>query len=77
VQRNEGIDAVIVDSVLRVRKGLQGPSQNASTNGVDGATLVVPSSSASVPTINEAAEGLQGLDLNGHAPKLVGQAQKA
>jgi glycerophosphodiester phosphodiesterase len=54
LQRNEGIDAVIVDSVLKVRKGLQGPSQDAGTNSVNGATLVVPPTS--VPTINEASE---------------------
>jgi glycerophosphodiester phosphodiesterase len=68
VQRNEGIDAVIVDSVLRVRKGLQGPSQ-----GVNGATLVVPSDS--VPTINEATEALQGLDMNSHVPNPAEQTQ--
>ncbi|KAL5116773.1 Glycerophosphocholine phosphodiesterase [Pleosporales sp. CAS-2024a] len=62
LQRNEGIDAVIVDSVLRVRKGLQGPSQDGSTNGINGASLVVPSS---VPTISEATEVLEGVNVNG------------
>ncbi|EAT77585.1 hypothetical protein HBH56_208640 [Parastagonospora nodorum] len=63
LQRNEGIDAVIVDQVLKVRKGLQGPSQDGITNGVNGASLVVPTTS--VPTIKEAAEALDGLDVNG------------
>jgi glycerophosphodiester phosphodiesterase len=65
VQRNEGIDAVIVDSVLKVRKGLQGPTQEASTYGINGATIVVPSTS--VPTINESSEISQGLGMNGKA----------
>jgi glycerophosphodiester phosphodiesterase len=64
LQRNEGIDAVIVDSVLKVRKGLQGPNQDAGTNGVNGTTLAVPP--PSVPTINEAGEALQESDINGH-----------
>jgi glycerophosphodiester phosphodiesterase len=64
LQRNEGIDAVIVDSVLKVRKGLQGPSQDGSVNGVNGAPLVMPTTS--VPTIKEAAEAPEGLDVNRH-----------
>lgn len=63
LQRNEGIDAVIVDSVLKVRKGLQGPSQDAKLNG---ANLAAPPSS--VPTINEATEALHGLNMNSILP---------
>jgi glycerophosphodiester phosphodiesterase len=48
LQKNEGIDAVIVDSVLQVRRGLQAPSQDAAS-GVSGAALVV--SGNAVPTI--------------------------
>jgi glycerophosphodiester phosphodiesterase len=63
VQSKEGIDAVIVDSVLKVRKGLQGPNQAARANGANGTSLVVPQ--ASVPTINETTDALQEVDLNG------------
>ncbi|CAN9134132.1 Glycerophosphodiester phosphodiesterase [Alternaria arborescens] len=66
LQRNEGIDAVIVDSVLKVRQGLQDPNQDSTINGaVNGASLVVPSES--VPTIKEASEAVQ----NGHDSKEV------
>ncbi|KAF1840675.1 GDPD-domain-containing protein [Cucurbitaria berberidis CBS 394.84] len=58
LQRNEGIDAVIVDSVLKVRQGLQAPGQAIAAGHTNGATLVVPSTS--IPTINEAGEALQG-----------------
>ncbi|KAF2833303.1 glycerophosphodiester phosphodiesterase GDE1 [Ophiobolus disseminans] len=67
LQKKEGIDAVIVDSVLKVRKGLQGPNQDTGTNDTNGVTLTVPPTS--VPTINEACEALQSLDSNGHAAK--------
>ncbi|KAH7385787.1 Glycerophosphoryl diester phosphodiesterase family-domain-containing protein [Pyrenochaeta sp. MPI-SDFR-AT-0127] len=63
LQRNEGIDAVIVDSVLKVRQGLQAPNQDLGNGVTNGATLVVPS--ISVPTINEASEALLGRE-NGH-----------
>ncbi|KAI8941427.1 hypothetical protein NX059_002649 [Plenodomus lindquistii] len=44
LQRDEGIDAVIVDSVLKVRQGLQAPNQNRLNNGgTNGTTVVVPS----------------------------------
>ncbi|KAF2855944.1 glycerophosphocholine phosphodiesteras-like protein Gde1 [Plenodomus tracheiphilus IPT5] len=43
LQRNEGIDAVIVDSVLKVRQGLQAPNQDHVEGGTNGTTLVVPS----------------------------------
>jgi glycerophosphodiester phosphodiesterase len=65
LQKNEGIDAVIVDSVLKVRKGLQGPNQEASTDSVHGASLVVPPNP--FHPINEASEALNGLNLNEHA----------
>jgi glycerophosphodiester phosphodiesterase len=58
---------VIVDSVLRVRKGLQGPNQDVATNGIEGAALAVPS--LSVPTISEVSEALNALDVNGHTAK--------
>ncbi|KAH8731241.1 Glycerophosphoryl diester phosphodiesterase family-domain-containing protein [Phaeosphaeriaceae sp. PMI808] len=64
LQRNEGIDAVIVDSVLRVRKGLQGPKQDVGIEEGHGPALVVPAVS-SVPTINEAGEVGQELVVNG------------
>jgi glycerophosphodiester phosphodiesterase len=56
LQQNEGIDAVIVDSVLQVRRGLQAPGHNGAVaaNGVNGAALAVPGHS--VPTIKEATE---------------------
>jgi glycerophosphodiester phosphodiesterase len=57
LQRNEGIDAVIVDSVLKVRQGLQAPNQDSTNGAVNGASLVVPSEA--VPTIKEASEALQ------------------
>jgi glycerophosphodiester phosphodiesterase len=57
---------VIVDSVLRVRKGLQGPNQDAATNGVEGAALVAP---PSVPTISEVSEALNALNVNGNTQK--------
>jgi len=57
LQRNEGIDAVIVDSVLKVRQGLQAPHQDSTNGVVNGASLVVPSES--VPTIKQADEVLQ------------------
>jgi len=41
LQRDEGIDAVIVDSVLKVRQGLQAPNQNGNANAL---TLAVPTS---------------------------------
>ncbi len=40
LQKNEGIDAVIVDSVLKVRQGLQAPSQDL-INGVDERVAIV------------------------------------
>jgi glycerophosphodiester phosphodiesterase len=66
VQSKEGIDAVIVDSVLKVRKGLQSPNQAARANGANGTSLVVPQ--ASVPTINETTDALQEVDLYGKGP---------
>jgi glycerophosphodiester phosphodiesterase len=57
LQRNEGIDAVIVDSVLKVRQGLQAPHQDSTNGFVNGASLVVPSES--VPTIEKADEVLK------------------
>ncbi|EDU44462.1 UgpQ Glycerophosphoryl diester phosphodiesterase [Pyrenophora tritici-repentis] len=49
LQRSEGIDAVIVDSVLKVRQGLQAPNHDATTNGaVNGAAIVVPEDTASI-----------------------------
>ncbi|KAL6704796.1 Glycerophosphocholine phosphodiesterase [Coniothyrium glycines] len=65
LQRNEGIDAVIVDSVLRVRQGLQAPNQDLSNGISDGVALVVPA--ASVPTIVEAGQALQHGVTNGSA----------
>jgi glycerophosphodiester phosphodiesterase len=62
---------VIVDSVLRVRKGLQGPNQDAATNGVDGAAVVAP---PSVPTINEISEAINALDVNGHTSKVAAKS---
>ncbi|KAF1936547.1 glycerophosphodiester phosphodiesterase GDE1 [Clathrospora elynae] len=56
LQRNEGIDAVIVDSVLKVRQGLQAPNQDVANGIMNEAALVMPSTS--VPTINEAVEAL-------------------
>ncbi|KAH7085835.1 Glycerophosphoryl diester phosphodiesterase family-domain-containing protein [Paraphoma chrysanthemicola] len=73
IQKNEGIDAVIVDSVLKVRKELQGPSQNATTNGTNGVIHEVPS--IVVPTITETSEVLRALDLNGHIPSKSELAQ--
>jgi glycerophosphodiester phosphodiesterase len=58
---------VIVDSVLRVRKGLQGPNQDVAANGIEGAALAVPSHS--VPTPSEVSEALNALDVNGHTAK--------
>ncbi|EUC31299.1 hypothetical protein COCCADRAFT_101684 [Bipolaris zeicola 26-R-13] len=56
LQRNEGIDAVIVDSVLRVRQGLQAPNQeNTDVIENDATSLAVPPSE-SVPSIKEASE---------------------
>lgn len=55
LQRNEGIDAVIVDSVLRVRQGLQAPNQeHTDVSENDATSLAVPSES--VPSIKEASE---------------------
>ncbi|KAF1911732.1 Glycerophosphoryl diester phosphodiesterase family-domain-containing protein [Ampelomyces quisqualis] len=70
LQRNEGIDAVIVDSVLRVRKGLQGPNQEADINEV---SVAVPPNP--IPPINEASEALRGLEMNGQAPSRSEAAQ--
>lgn len=67
LQRQEGIDAVIVDSVLRVRKELQGPEQAADANGVNGGAAVV--SSTSIPVITETNDALHTLTLNGVAPE--------
>jgi glycerophosphodiester phosphodiesterase len=53
LQKNEGIDAVIVDSVLQVRRGLQAPGHDGPV-GVNGAAVIVPEDS--VPTIKEVTE---------------------
>jgi glycerophosphodiester phosphodiesterase len=57
LQKNEGIDAVIVDSVLKVRQGLQAPNQDAAAGVTNGTTFLVPQTS--VATITEANEVLQ------------------
>jgi glycerophosphodiester phosphodiesterase len=67
LQKNEGIDAVIVDSVLKVRQGLQAPNQDAAAGVTSGTTLVVPQTS--VPTITEANEVLQA-GQNGDGDRL-------
>ena len=63
LQEKEGIDAVIVDSVLSIRQGLQAPDATQS-NGTNGTTL--PIHPSPIPVIKEVNEGVPAVQLNGH-----------
>ncbi|UPX10729.1 Glycerophosphodiester phosphodiesterase [Ascochyta rabiei] len=63
LQEKEGIDAVIVDSVLSIRQGLQAPDE-ANLSGTHVTTL--PISSPPIPVIKEGNEGTPAVRLNGH-----------
>lgn len=64
LQEKEGIDAVIVDSVLSIRQGLQAPDETKS-NGTNGTTL--PIHPPPIPIIKEGNEGVPAVQLNGYA----------
>lgn len=59
----EGIDAVIVDSVLSIRQGLQAPDE-AKHNGTNGTAL--PNHPPPILAINEGNEGVPAVQVNGH-----------
>lgn len=63
LQEREGIDAVIVDSVLSIRQGLQAPDE-AKFSGTNGTALPIHGPSISV--IKEGNEGVPAVQLNGH-----------
>ncbi|KAF3005658.1 Glycerophosphocholine phosphodiesterase [Curvularia kusanoi] len=67
LQEKEGIDAVIVDSVLSIRQGLQAPSETKSNgvNGVNGSSLLIHSQPIHV--IEEGNESVPAVHLNGHS----------
>lgn len=62
LQEKEGIDAVIVDSVLSIRQGLQAPEE-AKFNGTNGTSL--PIHPPPIPVIEEGNEGVPAVQLNG------------
>lgn len=64
LQEKEGIDAVIVDSVLSIRQGLQAPNE-ANANGIKGTTI--PNHPPIIPVINEGNENVPAVQLNGHS----------
>jgi glycerophosphodiester phosphodiesterase len=63
LQEKEGIDAVIVDSVLSIRQGLQAPDE-AKFNEINATGL--PIHPPPIPVIKEDNEGLPVVQLNGH-----------
>jgi hypothetical protein len=56
LQFDEGIDAVIVDSVLAVRKGLTAPTQASSLEGTDQVAVAVPTVFGGVDGADTAAK---------------------
>ncbi|KAJ4316398.1 Glycerophosphocholine phosphodiesterase [Neodidymelliopsis sp. IMI 364377] len=63
LQEKEGIDAVIVDSVLSIRQGLQAPEETK-LNGPHATTL--PIHPPPIPVIKESNETVPAVRLNGH-----------
>jgi glycerophosphodiester phosphodiesterase len=63
LQEREGIDAVIVDSVLSIRQGLQAPGEIKS-NGADKSSL--PIHPPPIHVIDEGVEGVPAVQLTRH-----------
>ncbi|KAH6614897.1 Glycerophosphoryl diester phosphodiesterase family-domain-containing protein [Boeremia exigua] len=64
LQEKEGIDAVIVDSVLSIRQGLQAPSETK-INRINGGPL--PIHPPPIPVIKEGNEHVPAVHINGHS----------
>lgn len=62
LQEKEGIDAVIVDSVLSIRQGLQAPDE-AKANGTS--STAIPTHPPNIPVINEGHEGVPAVQVSG------------